>query len=231
MPDSIPEKTIILLHGLGGNASDWVMNSRIGYLAERYHLAVLMPEVQKSVYTNMMYGDQYFDYVADELPELAHRMFGVPIERENLMVAGLSMGGYGSMRIAFGRPEKFGYCGSFSGNPNMQSVITENVELNPVFARSMYAVYGPTFQLGEENDIYCLTEKALANGVTPRVYSVCGTEDGNFDRNSAYAEKYKDKLDITFVPMPGNHEWAVWSVAIEDMFKHFFGEPKNPFAR
>lgn len=199
-------------------------------LAGMYGVAVIMPEVQKSVYTNMMFGGAYYSYVAEELPVLAGKMFGIPTERENMMVAGLSMGGYGALRVAFGNPKQFSMCGCFSGGPDMQSIIHENRALSEEFAKWMYAVYGPTFELGEENEIYKLVDKVVKTGSAPRIYSACGTEDGVFKQNADFASYCESQsLDIKFESMPGGHEWAVWNAAVENMLKHFLGEPPKPF--
>ena len=59
-----------------------------------------MPEVQRSFYADMAAGLDYFGYVAVELPAMCERMFGLPHERTKRYVMGLSMGGYGALKLA-----------------------------------------------------------------------------------------------------------------------------------
>ena len=82
-------RTLILLHGLSDNWAAWPYRSRIMTYAEEHYVAVLMPEVGRGFYQDMVYGEQYFTFVSEELPKLAHSMFGVPVDPESLMVAGV----------------------------------------------------------------------------------------------------------------------------------------------
>ena len=72
-----PPKTLILLHGLSDNAAAWWMRTSIIRYAEAHGIAVLMPQGEKSFYHDMAYGDRYFTYLTEELPELASEMFGL----------------------------------------------------------------------------------------------------------------------------------------------------------
>ena len=92
-----PAKTVFLLHGLSDNCDDWAINSQLSLLANDYRLIFILPEVQRSFYTDMAYGPAYFSYVADELPRLCANLFPVSLKREDTYVMGLSMGGYGCL--------------------------------------------------------------------------------------------------------------------------------------
>ncbi|MBR3005822.1 MAG: hypothetical protein IKH68_04115 [Erysipelotrichaceae bacterium] len=59
---------LFLLHGLGGNSDEWLRFSKIEYYAKKYHLFVIMPEVNRSFYSNTGFQMRYFDYLAEELP-------------------------------------------------------------------------------------------------------------------------------------------------------------------
>ena len=87
------QRTLILLHGLSDNAAAWWMRTSIIRYAEAHGIAVLMPQGEKSFYHDMVYGDDYFTYLTQELPSLAAQMFGISVSPEDLMIAGLSIGG------------------------------------------------------------------------------------------------------------------------------------------
>lgn len=74
-----------------------------------------MPEVQRSFYTTGKVGIDYFHYVADELPAICGKWFHLDQRRENTFIAGESMGGYGAVKIALNRPEKYEAVASLSG--------------------------------------------------------------------------------------------------------------------
>lgn len=59
-------------------------------------LAVVMPEVGRSFYTDMAAGSKYWTFISEELPEIARKFFGLSERREENFAAGLSMGGYGA---------------------------------------------------------------------------------------------------------------------------------------
>ena len=73
----VPEryKTLYLLHGLAGDHTAWVRNTSIERYAADYGIAVVMPSVERSWYTNTAYGQRYLDFVADELPAVCRGYF------------------------------------------------------------------------------------------------------------------------------------------------------------
>ena len=75
-------RVVYLLHGLSDNCTGWLRRTAVERYAQEYGVAVVMPEVQRSFYTDMQYGVNYFSYVYKELPEIMHRLFArPPIER------------------------------------------------------------------------------------------------------------------------------------------------------
>ena len=108
-------KVLYLLHGYSDDHSIWMRRTSIERYASRYRLAVVMPAVNHSFYTNEAQGEKYFDYVSQELPETVRTFFRVSSAPEDTYVAGLSMGGYGALKLALTYPERFRAAGSFSG--------------------------------------------------------------------------------------------------------------------
>ena len=112
-PDEAP--VLMLLHGLSDNASGWSRYTAVEQYAREIGIAVIMPEVQRSFYTDMVCGLPYFTYISSELPAQCRRMFGLSGRRERNYIAGLSMGGYGALKCALTFPDYYIGCGSFSG--------------------------------------------------------------------------------------------------------------------
>ena len=65
-----PYKTLWLLHGLTDDHTAWMRFSSIERYANEWGIAVVMPGVDRSWYTNTAYGVNYFNFVAKELPEV-----------------------------------------------------------------------------------------------------------------------------------------------------------------
>lgn len=113
-PESEPG-LLVLLHGLTGNSAQWPVRADLQPLADRFNLVVTMPEGQRSFWINQAYGLRYGDWVGSELPDLMRRTLHISTSRQDTLVGGLSMGGYGAMRAAFDHPEVFGAAFSLSG--------------------------------------------------------------------------------------------------------------------
>ena len=108
LPDGAENEDIpvvFLLHGLSDNATNWSRFTAAERYAASYGVAVVMPEVQRSFYTDMKYGLDYFKYVTDELPALIRRYFR--LNCTSMYVMGLSMGGYGALKCALTYPERY----------------------------------------------------------------------------------------------------------------------------
>ena len=84
--------TLRLLHGRRDDHTMWLRRTNIDRYAAPLGLAVVTPEVHLSRYSNMAYGGCYWDYIS----------------REQRYVAGLSMGGWGTMKPALNQPERHG---------------------------------------------------------------------------------------------------------------------------
>ncbi|MFX3887020.1 esterase family protein, partial [Streptococcus suis] len=64
------------------------------------NLIVFMVNTDKAWYTNTTYCMNYYDAIAIELPQILKRFFpNMSYKREKNLIAGLSMGGYGTFKI------------------------------------------------------------------------------------------------------------------------------------
>ena len=92
-----PLPTLYLLHGLSDDHTHWVRQTRLEFYARKYRLAIIMPCVNRSFYTDMKRGAKYFTFVSEELPRVMEMYFPLSSRREDRFAAGLSMGGYGAV--------------------------------------------------------------------------------------------------------------------------------------
>ena len=93
-----------LLHGGSDNYADWHDCTTVQILADQYKIAVIMPDAQNGSYSNMAFGPAWFDYMTQELPEYLYQRFPFSREREKNFIAGMSMGGFGTLKIALRYP-------------------------------------------------------------------------------------------------------------------------------
>lgn len=206
MPDLTPPAegfpVLYLLHGKGGDHTDWMRLSPIEhYVRERAPVCVVMPAVQHSFYRNMEYGLPYYDYVAEELPEKLNRLFPLSGHRDKTFVCGGSMGGYGAMLLALNAPERFGWAASISGALDVWQMMKrkEWTEWKWIFGEDGQF-------LNSTGDLVSMLEKG--KGEKPHLFACCGLEDGLTGQNRIFADQaVKLGYDITFMDGHGGHDW------------------------
>ena len=192
-------KVLYLLHGYSDDHSIWMRRTSVERYAANHNLAVIMPAVNHSFYCNEVYGEKYWDYVSSELPKTMHRFLRLSDRPEDTYVAGLSMGGYGAMRLALTYPESFAAAASFSGT-EVDRVFGEKREIK-----------------GTENDLFFLMEKNAKAAKKPWLYVSCGTKDFLFDQHKAFAPALrKNGWEVISHEEPDAvHEWGFWDEQIK----------------
>jgi enterochelin esterase family protein len=116
---------LYLLHGLGGRGSDWVELGGIKATLDRLiqskrirPMMVVMPSAGSSWYVNSGAVGGPGDYeaaIGDDLPRAIEAHFPAASSPQWRAIAGVSMGGFGALRIALKRPEAYAAVASMSG--------------------------------------------------------------------------------------------------------------------
>ncbi|GAB6991448.1 alpha/beta hydrolase [Paenibacillus pini] len=221
------DSTLYLLHGAGDNASTWSRLTTIELYAQKYGCTVIMPEVNRSYYTNMEYGLDYFDYITEELPALCNRLFRLKSAPDRTFVAGLSMGGYGALKCALTYPERYAKVVSLSGVTDVQQRLRDpNMEQGMV--KEMQAAFGTGLNVKPDQDLYTLAAKRMEEGdILPSVLCCCGTEDPFIRMNREFSDyMQKTSFDFKYVEGTGTHDWHFWEQHLKTAFDFLF-EEKN----
>ena len=74
--------------------------------AAHYGLVVVMPSFGRSFYLDQPNGQHYFTYLVEELPAVPGKCIRLQPAREDTLIAGNSMGGYGAFKAALLHPER-----------------------------------------------------------------------------------------------------------------------------
>lgn len=212
-----PPKVLYLLHGYSNDHTNWMRKTAIERYAEPYNLAVIMPAVNHSFYCNEVYGERYWDYVSEELPKTMQQYFRLSDRPGDTFVAGLSMGGYGAMRLALTYPERFGAAGSFSGAVDMGALA-----LGPEHEQESKRIFGENFAFyGSEADNLYLMKKNAGAPHKPRLYVSCGTEDFLYGMHDPFIKRLEEnQWDVTRTDEPGaSHTWEFWDQEIQTFLK------------
>lgn len=226
-------KVAYLLHGLKGSTDSWVGYSMLPAYAAGGDTIYVMPEVARSFYTDMKYGLKYFSYVADELPAICESLFNISAAREDTAVIGCSMGGYGALKCAFTRPERYGMCAAFSSSclslragfeyQRQHGMDAELVERwGPQLPLDFVNAFGPELQWTPDIDILALAEKIGLLENRPALYLACGSEDPFLEENRLFAaEMRKREFNITYDEWDGGHTFAFFDAALKRAIEAF----------
>ncbi len=210
---SIPvagRKVLYLLHGLSDDATAWQRYSSIETYADAYGLVVVMPSVGRSFYIDQPTGQKFFTYIVEELPNYLADVFGLKPRREDTLIAGNSMGGYGAMKAAFLHPELYSVAASFSGFLSFEFL---RVFPNDPRRQEFSYILGDLDNLfGSEHDPATWIKKAAEHPQSlPRLYIACGKQEDLYPLSGLFYGACQ-KLGITarYSEEDGQHDWILW---------------------
>ena len=211
-------KCLYLLHGLSDDHTIWMRRTSIERYAEEYGICVVMPFGGKGFYTDMKYGEKYYTYIAEELPRLMEEFFGIPRKKELNFIAGLSMGGYGALKIGLRNPDRYTACAGLSAVADIRGWTKGCPEI-------MVPIFGENPQVPDSEDLFCIVEEANKNAIKPRVYMGVGTEDFLYEGNIELRNKFQTlDFDYTYRESAGTHCWAFWEEYIQYVLTWMFGD-------
>lgn len=213
--DRIP--VLWLLHGMSDDHTTWLRRTSVERYAEEKGLAVVMPTTYLGWYTDMYTGYNYRTFIGEELPKIVQNMFpALSDRREDNYIAGNSMGGYGSLALAFTYPEQYAIAAPLSGAFDPKWLYDPKHPEKTYFTD----IYGKIEDFdGSKNDLYALSKNLKESGKPmPKIFIWCGTEDFLFSEN----QRMRDHLvsigwDLTYTQTPGNHSWGYWDREIRSI--------------
>ncbi|MBQ8474958.1 MAG: esterase family protein [Clostridia bacterium] len=195
-------KCLYLLHGLSDDHTIWMRRTSIERYASNYGICVVMPCGAKSFYSDMKYGMNYYTYIAKELPRVIRDFFNVSDKREDNFIAGLSMGGYGALKIALRECDSFCAGAGLSPCGDVKSIGFE-AEMRPIF--------GDELIVPDEDDLLWLADAKKDHPNKPRLFIGIGTNDFLYENVQCLRHKLTENgYDFTYREGPGAHEWGFW---------------------
>ena len=200
---------LYLLHGLYGDYMNWDTRTHLEDYAKATDLIVVMPDANDSWYTNSatVATDKFEDYIAKDLISEIDEKFRTLRDRHARAIAGLSMGGYGSIKFGLKYPELFVFAGSLSGALNAAQDLDT---LRPEFRAKLLEVFGngPSTTRAD-NDVFSLI--TASHRELPYFYLACGAADFFLGTNRAFAQQLSSKeLPYEYRETPGGHSWEYW---------------------
>lgn len=216
---------VYLLHGYSENYKQWSQTIDLQKLADQYGFIIATPEGFTSFYINSPINkeSQYENFFFKELIPKVHQSFN--IDKRNVFISGLSMGGYGALRYFILHRDYFNTAGSTSGAleidfPNFQKISKHFWQTNRLTDDLIKNIGNPKTINWHKYSISTLL-KQHPEFNSPFIFD-CGREDILYS-NSEKLRTLTGSLKIlpTFITQPGSHNTAYWNRSIEYHFVYF----------
>ena len=201
---------LYLLHGAYGCYNDWSRKANLDSLSDGQDSWYVDSPVDPKM--------QFETYVSKELVEYIDNHYRTHANRYMRAITGLSMGGHGSLLLAFRHPDVFWSCGSMSGCMNITR-FPDNWHI-----KDRLGEYKDNKQQWEEHAVCNQLDKVKASTLKPAQNIIIddGLKDIFYPQNMAMHELLVEKeIDHDFIIRPGAHTWTYWVNALDYHFVFF----------
>jgi putative tributyrin esterase len=219
-----PFATFYLLHGLSDDASSWMRRTRIEDHVRGLPLIVVMPDGYRGFYTNNAEGPAYAQHIGEEVPAFVERTFHAKPVRTARAIGGLSMGGYGALRLGLGYADRFCSVNSHSGAVGWGSMDGDagywaegkRRGWSDTFVEEIQRVFGESPK-DTEHDLLFLARRAKRARSLPKLLLDCGTEDFLIEDNRRFhRDLTAAKIPHIYREFPGAHTWDYWDTHVQE---------------
>jgi S-formylglutathione hydrolase FrmB len=197
---------LLQLHGLGDDHNSWIQRSNISRYAADLGLAVVFPDGASSSYLNWkdagrLYRQKYEDMIMIDITRHVTRHFDV--SDGPWAIGGLSMGGYGAMRLGIKYADRFASIWAHSSAFFLHERIPQELVDDGTI---------------DDANIYLHAERLVTSGRRAPVISFdCGVDDELIDSNRELdAHMTRIGLDHHYAEHPGAHTWDYWDEHVRE---------------
>jgi putative tributyrin esterase len=192
---------LLQLHGAHDDHSAWSIRSKLPIYLEQSPMIAIMPDGALSKWANWDdrgNGQAYEDFLMQDLLPACEYYF--PIQEGRWAIGGLSMGGYGALRLGLKYPDRFASIWAHS---------------SAIYTREMLTRDGHEMTPGDlaDADVFEHAQRALSDPHRPRVSFDCGLSD--MDWLLEGNRRFHTLLDSISFPHhyaehEGGHDWEYW---------------------
>ncbi len=211
---------VILLHGVYGSHWSWPMSGGVHLTANKLIEKGELPPMIIVMPSDGLWGDgsgylpvngyNFEKWIADDVPDALIESIRYAKKESPLFIGGLSMGGFGALRIGAKYGKKFK---AISGH----SSITSLGQMKLFVEESLKSYAQDT---GVDEDI--LKTFIQYRHELPPVRFDCGTSDLLINYNRTLHDKLdKEGILHSYEEYPGGHEWPYWAEHVVKSLKFF----------
>jgi enterochelin esterase family protein len=221
-PSGLP--VAYLLHGTRSEGADWVGEARIAETAGRLlatgairPMIMVMPDAGQGWYVDSAEvggpGD-WAQAIGRDLPMAIEARFAARTDVGGRAIAGISMGGYGALSIAFQAPGRWGAAASLSGAFWTR---TDQSRLDPArIDRIFHGSFGRPFQRARFAEAAPWTRVARLADAPERPSVLLTAGEGDLGAIAEEARELHERLSAMGVASQlmvtqGGHDWATWA--------------------
>jgi S-formylglutathione hydrolase FrmB len=209
-----PWSVFYLLHGLSDDDTIWMRRTSIERYVEGLPLVVVMPDGGRGWYSNAVIGPAHEDDLIKDVVGLVERTFPVKAERSGRAIGGLSMGGYGAVKIGLKHHAMFASANSHSG---ALAILRDPFDTDNVkgIGGELERIFGKAAKGGSE-DPFAIVAR-LDHGVIPALRIDCGKGDSLLDQNRAF-HRHLESMRIAheYAEFVGEHNWEYWDQHVQE---------------
>lgn len=218
---------ILLLHGTVSRGNDWITMAKAAETLDRMIRAgslrpvvAVMPDAGNSWYVDSAALGGPGDYqraILDDLLPAIEKRWNTDARRESRAIAGISMGGFGALRLAFARPELFVAAASMSGAFWTRS--DQRTRPPEVIARIFQGAFGTPF---DRDRFVALSPLGEALRLDPRrapaVMFIAGRDERfrSLEESRDLAARFAERgIAVEVADVAGDHDWGTWERSLE----------------
>jgi enterochelin esterase-like enzyme len=210
---------VILLHGVYGSHWAWALKGRVHHTARRLMEAGEIPPMALAMPSDGLRGDgtayvplasgNYERWIVDEVPLVAREAVPEVTEASPRFISGLSMGGFGALRLGARHPKVFRGISAHSAATSLKTLSPFLAEPLPVGEST---VEEPT-----------ALEALVRNRASlPPVRFDCGVDDFLIGHNrDLHAALDQAQVTHEYEEFPGGHTWEYWEQNVERSLRFF----------
>lgn len=208
---------VYLLHGGGGSFQDWTSYTDVARFAR--DLLLVAPQGDYSYFTDAAARprDRYETYLLDDLPADVGARFPVREDRGGRALVGVSMGGFGALKAALRRPDRYAFAAGLSAAVD---VIRRPFSIRRFSQwRAFRDIFGPNDSASRRhNDVFQLAG-AADPGRLPFLHLTCGAQEPLLGPNREFAALLARRaIAHQFREAPGGHDWRQWDGQLAPVF-------------
>jgi enterochelin esterase-like enzyme len=214
---------LYLLHGGGDDQTGWVQFGEVQHITDNAiangqatEMIIVMPDANTGTrgYFNTVRGDwNYEDFFFQEFLPFIEKTYRIKAEKRFRAVAGLSMGGGGTLMYALHHPELFSSACPLSASVGPVDIKDAETRLKRSIPDATEAEIRKFYET--QNALILVNNMPVADVKAVKWYIDCGDDDFLFEMNSLmHIAMRKKEIPHEFRIRDGGHTWKYWRTAL-----------------